>query len=194
MYGTCVAICSRSGAHRWSRGRNTLPPDGAAIARTEFPARWPGRRGSRLPSRPLRRCSPTPARALRPSPMSSTTPRMSISSPTSTVRSEQRSSSVRRIRRPSRSMRSLTTVSPPCPGSRRDQAAVRRQHGLIGIDPDVIAHPHARVHGVLRDAHDECPAADHRPPGSPPRRRGSARARAMVCGCGVGSSARGCCP
>ena len=40
------------------------------------------------------------------------TPRMSVSLPASTVRSGQRSSSARRSRRPSRSTRKLTTVSP----------------------------------------------------------------------------------
>ena len=63
---------------------------------------------------------------------------------------------------------------PAAPGiANRDQAAVRRR--LVGVDPDVVSHPHARSHGVLRDENDECLAAEHRPPGSPPRRRERAR-------------------
>ena len=55
----------------------------------------------------------------------------------------------------------------------RDEAAVRR--GLGGIDPDVVAHPDARGHDVLGDAHDERLAAERRPPGSALRRRRRAR-------------------
>ena len=63
---------------------------------------------------------------------------------------------------------------PAAPGvAHRDQAAVRGGLvglvGLVGVDPDIVAHPHARGHGVLRDAHDERLAARHRPPGSPAR-------------------------
>ena len=49
---------------------------------------------------------------------------------------------------------------------------VRR--GLVGVDSDVVARPTARGHSVLGNAHDECLAAEHRPPGSAPRRRGRA--------------------
>ena len=102
---------------------------------------------------------------------------MSVSLPALTVRSGQRSSSARKVRPPSRSMRSLTTDSAPRPGLRiatKLPWAVGR--GLVGVDPDVVVRPCARGHGVLGDAHDEHLAAEHRPRcGSPPRRRGRAR-------------------
>ena len=55
----------------------------------------------------------------------------------------------------------------------RDQAAVRG--ALVGVDPHVVIHSHARGNGVLRAAHDGRLAAEHRPLGSEPRRRGRAR-------------------
>ena len=101
--------------------------------------------------------------------------RMWDASPTLTVRSGQRSSSARSTRRPSRLMRSLTTDSPPRPGvANRDQAALH-DNGVSGVDRDVVAHPHARTHGVLGDARDERLAAKHRPPAPAPPRRERAR-------------------
>ena len=34
---------------------------------------------------------------------------------------------------------------------------------LVGVDPDVVARPPARSHGVLGDAHDERLVIEHRP-------------------------------
>ncbi len=49
----------------------------------------------------------------------------------------------RRTQRPSRSTRSLTTVFPPRPRSRRNYAAVRR--GLVGVDRDIVSRPDERA-------------------------------------------------
>ena len=77
---------------------------------------------------------------------------------------------------------------PAAPGvAYRDQATVDR--GLVGVDPAVVTHPHARDHGVLGDVHDECLAAEYRTRPAPRRGAGDAHgARPM--GHGVAATLR----
>lgn len=121
-------------------GRTTSSPDGLSISWTGFPMGAVATRWS------IARQAPSPVRTGAGQtvlPTNTTTPRMSTSLLASTVRSEQRPLSVSEVRRPSRSTRRLTTVSPPRPGiAHRDQATVGR--GLVGVDPDVITHPHTQ--------------------------------------------------